>query len=383
MENANSNFVEFYNSIGTMPVRNDITSKQFVTQRSFLYRSLGVPVNFMGGMKVLEFGPGGGYNATVLAQGSPMSEYWCIEASQAGQVLIQDFFDKGLINAKRKVLVETDFLAFNSKESYDLVIAEGCIPGQVNPEQTLYHLQKFVKKNGILVITTTTKSSLLSEILRCCWAKIIRNEIPDEALYMEFLTAKFTQHLEQLRCNTRLVEDWIADVILQAWFIRRADFSLFQASRILKQFELVNTNPQLFTDLSWYKTYTARRRNRVKLLKEKEALINLLLLDTRLSVESVITMEVRDLNEVNSRVTSVYDSARDVLKSSNEVLDLGALCEDLTKLIALDVTPTLPTYKPLLEFLAFCQSKNKTKERMIEFSKWWGRGQQYASFVRF
>ena len=53
-------FIDFYNKRKILPVRQNTENPNFFPARSFLYSRLGVPLSFLRGLDVLEFGPGGG-----------------------------------------------------------------------------------------------------------------------------------------------------------------------------------------------------------------------------------------------------------------------------------------------------------------------------------
>jgi 2-polyprenyl-3-methyl-5-hydroxy-6-metoxy-1,4-benzoquinol methylase len=52
-------------------------------------------------------------------------------------------------------------LEFTSDVKYDVVITEACIPGQDEPLRVLEKISEFVAPDGFLIITNTSKSSLL------------------------------------------------------------------------------------------------------------------------------------------------------------------------------------------------------------------------------
>ena len=52
-------FIDFYNREKILPVRQNIENPSFFPAREFLYSNLGVPLSFLRGLDVLEFGPGG------------------------------------------------------------------------------------------------------------------------------------------------------------------------------------------------------------------------------------------------------------------------------------------------------------------------------------
>lgn len=61
-KNAND-FIEYYGEHGISPVKQDLSNiKAHYAKREKLYRQLGVPSIAFEGKKILEIGPGSGYN---------------------------------------------------------------------------------------------------------------------------------------------------------------------------------------------------------------------------------------------------------------------------------------------------------------------------------
>ena len=64
-------FVDYYNKHNVIPVRQNLDDfGYFLFRRDYLYRTLGIPLRQLSGRRVIEFGPGGGYNAVAT------SHYW-------------------------------------------------------------------------------------------------------------------------------------------------------------------------------------------------------------------------------------------------------------------------------------------------------------------
>lgn len=60
-------FIEYYGQHGISPVKQDITEiNKHYARREKLYRQLGIPCIAFEGKRILEVGPGSGYNTLAL-----------------------------------------------------------------------------------------------------------------------------------------------------------------------------------------------------------------------------------------------------------------------------------------------------------------------------
>lgn len=375
-------FVSFYNEHKIMPVGQDVLDEDFQSRRRYLYRNLGIPLNLLGGAKVLEFGPGGGYNATVLAKKSPMARYWCVEGAMVGVELIQSKFSRGLINTNEFKIMQMDFLSFESDETFDLVIAELCIPGQQDPKATLKHISQFVSHGGYLVITTTSQSSLLSEILRAVYAKVIRNVFQDEKAYEQFIHGVIGNHLKSLSTKTRSVKDWVDDNLKQNWFSRVADFNVINAVSILDEFEFMHSSPRFLTDLSWYKSYHSKDLRVKSLLKQQWPHLNLALLDYRVNPQDIVDLSRSSLGKADLLISKIYNSAKTFLIDEDGLSKTLDIEIQIQNLLESNIIRDLPTFWALLDFKDFLLCDDKIMHKLSDFGNWWGRGTQYLSFYK-
>ena len=126
------------------------------------------------------------------------SSYYFVEGSIVGVEQLKYFKKQKKIQADEIKIFESKFLDFKIDKKFDLVIAEACIPGQKDPDKYLLHISSFVKENGILVTTTTSKSSSLSEILRALYGFLIYDQFKNNDLYIDFLELKFSNHLSYM-----------------------------------------------------------------------------------------------------------------------------------------------------------------------------------------
>lgn len=159
-------FVDFYKRHNISPVRQDIVDiEKHFQRRESLYRTLSIVPAFLKGKNVIEFGPGGGYNAIYTAHLNP-DQYILVDGDKLGIEECHENFEKLNINLNNISFVHSLFQDFTSKQKFDLVLAENCIPHQSQPVGLLQQLASFVRAGSILVITCISGVSYFSEIIR-------------------------------------------------------------------------------------------------------------------------------------------------------------------------------------------------------------------------
>lgn len=278
------------------------------------------------------------------------------------------------------------FLEFTSDIQYDVVIAEGCIPGQDEPLSALEKISEFVAQDGFLIITNTSKSSLLSEILRSVIGKWLSRQLRNEYELTDKCTELFRGHLDSLKTTTRSARDWVLDNIVHEWHLGKSDFSFAEAAELLftLNFQYHGGSPSFYRDFTWYKD-----SNKGKLRNSKEVVnqykeIELLLLDYRVSLSQFLSLSTgRDLTDLLSQIEITFDLAKRFL-ISGEDSHLGEL---LTKTRTLSETLERDfnlTYRSLLEFSNFPEylREGDLQSQFPQFKSWWGRGQQYNCFQK-
>jgi SAM-dependent methyltransferase len=377
----NLSFVDFYDRNGIMPVTQNVNDPKFVARRHYLYRTLGIPLSLITDMKVLEFGPGGGYNAQALAKSLKCS-YWCVEGSRVGSNLILERFQKKLLEVSDFRLFNSEFMKFETEQRFDLVIAEGCVPGQIDPISTLKHIARFVREGGFLVITVTSRAGQLSEILRSVYALTLRDRFKNEYDYKVELERIFSSHLLKLGTSTRNVKDWVDDNIIQRWHARKADFDLLEAIAALPEFEIQHTNPESTLDLEWYKHYLTDSPAKSERVYQSFPQFNLLYLDIRIQPKEVFVCSEDDIKELNGLIYKVYSKAQTILNMEISPLALNELAVSIKELMETPFISRIPTARALTEFYGYLSDGCSQECELLELSEWWGRGQQYASFHR-
>lgn len=254
-------YVEFYEKNKISPVRQNIDDFSLhVKRREALYRQLGLLKSNLENKKILEVGPGGGYNAMATYTFNP-SKYVFVEPNKTGyEELKENFFKKDFIS---NVEFHNCFLEkFESQEKFDIVICEGLIQGLPNRNEFLSSLSKKVKAGGVLIITVADEISMFFEILRRYLAnELIKNEDNFEK-QIDILVGAFSSHLDTLKGMTRRHDDWCADLICDA--IYNHTFSIADAIKFFKkEYFFYGASPNVFQDFRWYKAlpYTPNEYN--------------------------------------------------------------------------------------------------------------------------
>lgn len=253
--------VQFYkkHNITTDHHRND--SKRHIMIREKLYRTLGLPPVQFYKKEILDIGPGRGYNA--LANFHWGASVHFVEPNPQAQRGLEKLMEEKTISKKRWRLFKQKIEDFTPFQKYDLVFAEGFLPGIYNRKAIIKKITQLVNVGGIVVVTCMDDLSFFLELLKRILAiRLMYIKTPktfEEKL--KLLSRAFSSHLKTLKHATRTVKDWIVDTFLCPSIY--AD--LFSIEECLKDFGnnfmLYGSSPSIFTDYSWYKdlSYTHRK----------------------------------------------------------------------------------------------------------------------------
>lgn len=376
-------FVSFYNEHGIIPVSQDITHPDFHFRRESLYKLMGIPIPSLRDRDILEFGPGGGYNATALVPALPRSMVF-VDASVASLREIHEKHDRGLFAEANVEIIESNIFDFRSEALFDLVIIEGTVPGQTKPREMLSHAASFVAKGGYLVTTTTSASSLLSEVCRKLIRPLIVGNHPTFAAQVEVAEKVFESHLKNLGTQTRPAKDWVTDSIIQEWEKdARVVFSMLDSvSTLSERFEFFGSSPKFLIDGRFYKKIGRSAKGPNDLLAEQYPRLGYALLDYRIdviqSLEKPVFFELEDL------CAHLYSLQTEIV-SSGSYATLADFVDGLRE-VGSKLPPVFEaTSAAIDEFVeAFPRAvKKNAMPEFREFGKWWGRGQQYVSLLRF
>ncbi len=372
-------FIDYYGENEISPVAQDISNitKHF-EMRNSLYMALGIPSRLIEGRSVIEFGPGSGYNALFTLSLSP-AKYLLVEGNPTGLKNIGQLF-AGRDNVENLHVVESYIEEFNTAEKFDLVICEGVISNQLNPSEFLKHVASFSASSGLVVINCMDSVSFLSENLR----RFVSFYMTDADLpvrdNVEKLLPVWKDHLDSIKDMTRPHEDWILDNMLQP--LNGAMLSISDAVKALRDdFYVYKASPDFFTDWRWFKKIHGDERDKTNdiVLNEYERSVHNLLdykkeFSPRDPKENLQLLELCE--RVNSDVTQFMVS-RDP-KYVELILELTKQIECNLKSVDSDFSKIFEDYRNGLNQVV----SGVTDIDFGHFTSFFGRGQQYLSFVR-
>lgn len=372
--------LEFYATHAISPVRQDITNWQrHVERRHALSMQLGIAPAMLRGRRVVEVGPGGGYNALYTASLSP-SEYVLIEGNPAGAAELQENFAKYKVTCTYKVL-EQPLESFESDETFDFAICEGVLSGVPNPEQILSKLVELTASGGVLTITCVDHASHFPETIRRLFAQILINAEHSIDDAVKIIDPAMRPHLESLGGMNRRYDDWIIDNLLHPGSIIPL-INLPEAVAVLAQdFQFLSSSPRFTQDWRWYKSLVG---------EEFDFNINAItsywknmhsLLDCRF-----VFPEREEVQ--NQHLYDSFTEARSFVKRYEETRDTVWI-ERFTHVmmeIILDVRSFSPEIgQAFTEVVELLQKPNLSASDVANasaFGPLFGRGQQYISFVK-
>ena len=208
-------YIDFYEQTETQIVSREIRStKEFFQSRQALYLALGIVPSFISGRDVIEFGPGAGHNTLYTDSLRPRKLVLVDGVKKVLDVARKRLEGEGSSQTQREYKLAY-FEDYVSGDKYDLVIAEACVPTQKNPAALLKRLGTFVNAGGVLLTTTVSGVSYLSEILRQLVKEIRFSSFPTHKEQLEVLRPLLGPHLLTLENMARSHDDWLIDNIVQ------------------------------------------------------------------------------------------------------------------------------------------------------------------------
>jgi 2-polyprenyl-3-methyl-5-hydroxy-6-metoxy-1,4-benzoquinol methylase len=376
-------FVDFYNKHNVIPVGQDISDlDNFVFRRNFLYARLGAPLRQFHDRRVIEFGPGGGFNAVATSLHQP-ELYVFVDATQASLVELDKKRNDNQFRAKNIEIIDSNIFDYSDDRKFDYVIIEGTICGQAEPERMLRHASGFVNKGGILISTTISATSVLSEICRRLLRIKISETIEGFDPQVRFASKIFDSHLKSLGTSTRPTADWVIDMIFHDWHNEKYIFSMIDsAAAIEDEFDFYRSLPCFLTDDRWYKKVTRTSQSANELLAEQYPALAGCLIDYRISLNSVlkISHQLGNLESLSKLACEVHDTI--INENSYRKLDeFFRILMEIRRSLPIEFAPTIAAIDDFVTSLPRFID-NSDNVGFIDFKSWWGRGQQYVSFIR-
>ena len=241
-----TSLLNFYQQHGISPVKQDITDlSAHFARRAALYRSLGLSQMAVRGSTVMEVGPGSGENALYTLSLKPRV-FIAVEPNPIAAAAARTRLGVPV--------AETPIEACEVGERFDFVLCEGLLGlCGTDPLVLLEAVARHVAPGGVLVITCIDPISDCAEV----WRRALAHRLLDRSMSLTDQVATlrpvFTAHLATLKGMTRSVDDWILDNILNPASIGPT-FSIPTACAALDgRFDVLGSSPRFLTDWRWYK----------------------------------------------------------------------------------------------------------------------------------
>jgi SAM-dependent methyltransferase len=371
-------FVGFYKKHNISPVRQDVSDlARHFSRREYLYRYLGIPPFAIAGKSVVEFGPGSGHNALYTTSLGP-ARYVLVDANPRGfadtQALLKERFPSHTCHQ----FVFSYIQEFETDERFDVVLCEGVIPHQKDPIAFARHVGKFARQGGVLVVTTSDYVAIFAETLR----RLIKDAIVDStaplAEQLNLIRPVFEPHFQSLKGASRPVDDWAADTIVNPW--RHALFTIGSAIEALDgEFEIHGSSPRMLTDWRWYKEIYGQQAGINGHARQQYLEEGLSLIDYRFRLPAV---PIRDGARLRELCEGVFWMMVDIETNKKQGFsDVAAACEEIAGILG---PLSAPTAAAVAEAASFFRNPSAVdpKRHFKEFVPFFGRAQQYVSFVR-
>lgn len=371
-------YVDFYRKLGISPVTQDISDlRRHFGRRDSLYRFLGIPPSLVAGRAVMEFGPGSGHNALYTAALRP-GRYVLVDGNPIGVAETRDNLNRHGLHGDAVEVVESLFESFESPERFDIVLAEGFLaPHSKAPLDLLRRVSRFVKPGGLLVITTVTPASLLSEMVRRLMRTRLIAPTAPAAEQVALLRPILGPHLATLKGMSRSVDDWLLDNIVQP-VSPDGLLTIPQAIEALAdEFDAYGSSPSFSTDLRWYKEVHGDERGFNAGMTECYFRRLATLIDYRFSPSD---HDERIGWTLEAQCRSVWDFM--IAREAEGRLEQSAHLAERLGQIADALSAVLPQTAAALDEVAGLFSGQRREADLSLFPAFWGRGQQYLSLIR-
>ena len=374
-------FLDFYGSHNISPVAQNISNiARHFDRRNALYRHCGLPPALLYGKNILELGPGTGHNAIFTNAMAP-HRYVLVDANDKSlketKKQLATYFD----DTSNCTVINSIIEKFSSDTCFDAVFCEGVIPIQHDPAAFLRKLATFVAPGGFLLITCVDYVSFFSEALRRVAGRLLLHESDIEITSkIERLRPFYLKHLSTLEGMSRSCDDWIYDNILQP--IPGDFFSIKDAVKSINDsFDVYSSSPNFITDWRWYKDiYGEQAQYNERVIECYTRNIHNLL-DYRYVFDPI---DFQAGNILVEKCKMAYLLAEKICKKRRrqEIIELTDLCRELVQLIEPFSKNTAASLKEYISAINLYLAGKNFPENLPLFAPWFGRGQQYVSFIK-
>lgn len=246
-------FIEYYGEHGISPVKQDLSDiNRHYAKREKLYRQLGIPTIAFCGKKILEVGPGSGYNTLAFFEWGAMCTL--VEPNKAGIFEMKKLFTEYNVSDDQYIIRECTIEEADIREKFDIVIAEGFLHSIDNNKEIIGLLSELVKEGGVIVITCMDSISMFVEQMKRLVCHILIKDISDYEMQVKKCVSFFEGQMKGLGGMSRSIEDWVRDDMLNPAFNNDNILSFENAIKVFpEKFSYLGSSQRIFTDYSWYK----------------------------------------------------------------------------------------------------------------------------------
>ena len=182
----------------------------------------------------------------MLVKGNPKS-YTFVEPYERSLKLLKNLFKGNKYFFKKK-----NILNFNSKKKYDFIILEGVLPGIENPNLNLKHIIKYLKLGGIVIFTTTSPSSFVSDALRRSLKPLFELSGHSKFNSRKKIKNILENQFKNLKGQSKNIDNWIDDTVFNP--MKNIMYTFEDSLKVLNdRFEYFASSPNFFFDHTWYK----------------------------------------------------------------------------------------------------------------------------------
>ncbi|MBF0421767.1 MAG: class I SAM-dependent methyltransferase [Magnetococcales bacterium] len=350
----------------------------FLNTRNALYRHLGIVPAFLFRQSIVEFGPGFGENAILPLLHKPR-RYVLVDSNENCLEKTRD-----RLTPHRHPDTQLDYRLctideFHSDETFDLVICESVIPREIQPEKMLLSVARHVSMGGVLIITCQDQVSTFAELLRRLITLLV---VPLNAPLedkLARLVPLFEPHLKTIQGMNRSPSNWILDNLLRPW--EDVSFSIVDAIHALRdRFDVHGTSPRFITDSRWHRIIQSDDPG-FNDIAEKDYYSQVHnLINHREWTPAVPVEKNKQLLEM---CLKIFELVRTVENQQDRNL-VPVILDHLQTVIELAADFSVATGQALRDYHRVLDRFHRSGvlEPFSEFAPLFGRGQQFASFVR-
>ncbi len=375
-------YVDFYTKHGISPVSQNISDfESHLERRTSLFKDLGVPPRYFNQAKIMEVGPGSGFNSIHVAQFDP-EKYTLVEPNNTGRKKINELFATHAAGFDKYEIVETFIQDLDADNDYDIVFGEGFLGMLPDAAEVVKKMGSFVVDGGILSITCSDSVSYFADVLKRVIGRALIN--PESSLDEQLHCVRpYYEKIVNIVGMSRPIDDWIIDNVLQP-MNKNYTFAIDDAVRAVQDdFVFYNSSSPRFNDeWRWYKQQCNQgdRYNNDAVAQYKMNIHNLL--DYRFNyppIEKEDNANLLMLTEKIFQTLSKYELSQDserLQEIIEIVFEIIKFCEE--KDFSIITVQALKDFNTGLDAII----QNSVDVDFKSFANFSGRGQQFVSFLK-